>query len=138
MAEDLQIRIPVTLGMENIPEEVKKIQQQLSNNKNNAILIDARLSDNVISNTQNQLKTITQQQYNVNIGVGNTTIQSQLSQVQKQVVSDVDIIKKETDVLINEMIAKMQSLGTVDLSTFISNLKNNLGIGTKEVKENCY
>ena len=135
MAEDLQIRIPVTLGMENIPEEVKKIQQQLSNNKNNAILIDARLSDNVISNIQNQLKTITQQQYNVNIGVGNTTIQSQLSQVQKQVVSDVDIIKKETDVLINEMIAKMQSLGTVDLSTFISNLKNNLGIGTKEVKE---
>lgn len=135
MAEDLQIRIPVTLGMENVPEEVKKIQQQLSNNKNNAILIDARLSDNVISNIQNQLKTITQQQYNVNIGIGNTTIQSQLSQVQKQVVSDVDIIKKETDVLINEMIAKMQSLGTVDLSTFISNLKNNLGIGTKEVKE---
>ena len=28
MAEDLQIRIPVTLGMENIPEEVKKILQE--------------------------------------------------------------------------------------------------------------
>ena len=95
MAEDLQIRIPVTLGMENIPEEVKKIQQQLSNNKNNAILIDARLSDNVISNIQNQLKTMTQQQYNINIGVGNTAVQSQLSQVNQTVTTQVNEINKK-------------------------------------------
>lgn len=95
MAEDLQIRIPVTLGMENVPEEVKKIQQQLSNNKNNAILINARLSDNVISNIQNQLKAITQQQYNINIGVGNTAVQSQLNQVNQVVTAQVNEINKK-------------------------------------------
>lgn len=126
----LSAKLDISKSVQKINEDIKNIQKQL-----NPVELSGKLSDGVINNIQNQLKEITQKQYDINIGVINTNVQTQLNQVQKQVVSDVDIIKKETDVLINEMIAKMQSLGTVDLSTFISNLKNNLGVGTKEVKE---
>lgn len=126
----LSAKLDISKSVQKINEDIKNIQKQL-----NSVELLGKLSDGVINNIQNQLKEITQKQYDINIGVNNAGTQSQLNQVQKQVVSDVDVIKKETDVLINEMIAKMQSLGTVDLSTFISNLKNNLGAGTKEVKQ---
>lgn len=126
----LSAKLDISKSVQKINEDIKNIQKQL-----NSVELLGKLSDGVINNIQNQLKEITQKQYDINIGVSNAGTQSQLNQVQKQVISDVDIIKKETDVLINEMIAKMQSLGTVDLSTFISNLKNNLGVGTKEVKQ---
>lgn len=136
MAEDLQIRIPVTLGTANIANEIQKIQDQFNKNGKN-ITINALLSSTSVENIRNQLNSIFQQQYKIDIGTTNSNIQLQLGDIQKKVVSDTDIIKKETDVLINEMIAKMQSLGTVDLSAFISNLKNNLGAGTKEIKQSA-
>jgi TP901 family phage tail tape measure protein len=94
MAEDLQIRIPVTLGMENIPEEVKKIQQQLSNNKNTNIKINAILSDDSINNIKNQLQSLFNNKQAINLNV-NSNVQSQLSQVNQTVTTQINAINKK-------------------------------------------
>ena len=94
MAEDLQIRIPVTLGMENIPEEVKKIQQQLSNNKNTNIKINAILSDDSINNIKNPLQSLFNNKQAINLNV-NSNVQSQLSQVNQTVTTQINAINKK-------------------------------------------
>lgn len=94
MAEDLQIRIPVTLGMENFPEEVKKIQQQLSNNKNTNIKINAILSDDSINNIKNQLQSLFNNKQAINLNV-NSNVQSQLSQANQTVTTQINEINKK-------------------------------------------
>lgn len=138
MARDDEFKIVASL---DIPKSVSMIADDIRDkltpqvNEKKALNLIGNLDiTETVTNIQNQLKAISQQGYNFNIGI-TANVQSQINQIQKQVVSEIDITKKETDVLINEMIAKMQSLGTVDLSTFISNLKNNLGVGTKEIKQ---
>ena len=127
--------LDIPSSVSKIEDDIKKIQNQINGNDKNIIQIKAKLADNTVANIQSQLLEVINKNYTINIGTSVSNIQGQMSQVQNKIISDIDITKKETDVLINEMIAKMQSLGTVDLSTFISNLKNNLGVGTKEVKQ---
>ena len=126
--------LDIPSSVSKIEDDIKKIQNQINGNDKNIIQIKAKLADNAVANIQSQLLEVTNKNYTINIGASVSNIQSQMSQVQNKIISDIDITKKETDVLINEMIAKMQSLGTVDLSTFISNLKNSIGAGSKDVK----
>lgn len=109
MAEDLQIRIPVTLGMENVPEEIKKIQQQLSNNKNINIKINAILSDDSINNIKNQLQSLFNNKQAINLNV-NSNVQSQLSQVNQAVTTQVNEISKKAVVTPKVDISPIQQL----------------------------
>lgn len=109
MAEDLQIRIPVTLGMENVPEEVKKIQQQLSNNKNTNIKINAILSDDSINNIKNQLQSLFNNKQAINLNV-NSNVQSQLSQVNQTVTTQINEINKKAVVTPKVDISPVQQL----------------------------
>lgn len=109
MAEDLQIRIPVTLGMENVPEEIKKIQQQLSNNKNTNIKINAILSDDSINNIKNQLQSLFNNKQAINLNV-NSNVQSQLSQVNQAVTTQVNEISKKAVVTPKVDISPIQQL----------------------------
>ena len=62
----LSAKLDISKSVQKINEDIKNIQKQL-----NSVELLGKLSDGVVNNIQNQLKEITQKQYDINIGVSN-------------------------------------------------------------------
>ena len=93
MAEDLQIRIPVKLGTENILSEIDGVQKTVSQDNKYHLNVTAKISDNSISVIQEQLSALASKKYELNIGASVSNIQGQMSQVQNQVQSKLTDIQ---------------------------------------------
>ena len=101
----LSAKLDISKSVQKINEDIKNIQKQL-----NSVELLGKLSDGVINNIQNQLKDITQKQYDINIGVGSTAVQSQLSQVNQAVTTQVNEISKKAVVTPKVDISPIQQL----------------------------
>lgn len=86
----LSAKLDISKSVQKINEDIKNIQKQL-----NSVELLGKLSDGVINNIQNQLKEITQKQYDINIGVNNAGTQSQLNQVNQAVTAQINEINKK-------------------------------------------
>lgn len=93
MAEDLQIRIPVKLGTENVLSEIDEIKKTIAQDSKYHLNVIAKISDNSISAIQGQLSALASKKYEVNIGASVSNIQGQMSQVQNQVQSKLTDIQ---------------------------------------------
>ena len=89
----LSAKLDISKSVQKINEDIKNIQKQL-----NSVELLGKLSDGVVNNIQNQLKEITQKQYDINIGVSNAGTQSQLNQVNQIVTTQINEINKKDDV----------------------------------------
>ena len=86
----LSAKLDISKSVQKINEDIKNIQKQL-----NSVELLGKLSDGVVNNIQNQLKEITQKQYDINIGVSNAGTQSQLNQVNQIVTTQINEINKK-------------------------------------------
>ena len=151
MADELQIRVRAVVNTD-------KIKQELNSNTFN---INVNLSPESINNIRNQLSQISNLKNNINIGINAQQINQQVSAVSdtiktemqkinqtaavqpqvkidlSQIKNEEDLIKSETDVLINQMIAKLKTLDTINYDSFIKNLKTSLGAANAEVKQDA-
>ena len=93
MAEDLQIRIPVTLDTENILAEIDRIKKTITQDSKYHLDVIAKISDNSISVIQGQLSALTSKKYEVNIGTSVSNTQAQMSQIKNQVQSQLTDIQ---------------------------------------------
>ena len=135
-----------TSSKNQIAKELPKLESQLQSDKNTRVKIVAGLdiakSKNLI---QSQLNTLTNQAKapTIKVGVDTSGFNSTLSDVQNKVIAtnkglsikptvDGKVIE-DTDVLIKTVVSKLQTLNTVDLKSFKDNLKNILGISSKEI-----
>ena len=85
----LSAKLDISKSVQKINEDIKNIQKQL-----NSVELLGKLSYCVVNNIQNQLKEITQKQYDINIGVSNAGTQSQLNQVNQIVTTQINEINK--------------------------------------------
>lgn len=106
MAENLQIRIPVILGTENVLSEIDKIQRTVTQDSKYHLNVIAKISDNSISVIQGQLSALASKKYEVNIGTSVSNIQGQMSQVQNQIKTSIQNISQQTAIKPNIEIDK--------------------------------
>ena len=101
----LSAKLDISKSVQKINEDIKNIQKQL-----NSVELLGKLSDGVVNNIQNQLKEITQKQYDINIGVSNAGTQSQLNQVNQIVTTQINEINKKAVVAPKIDISPVQQL----------------------------
>ena len=101
----LSAKLDISKSVQKINEDIKNIQKQL-----NSVELLGKLSDGVVNNIQNQLKEITQKQYDINIGVSNVGTQSQLNQVNQIVTTQINEINKKAVVAPKIDISPVQQL----------------------------
>lgn len=101
----LSAKLDISKSVQKINEDIKNIQKQL-----NSVELLGKLSDGVVNNIQNQLKEITQKQYDINIGVSNAGTQSQLNQVNQTVTTQINKINKKAVVAPKIDISPVQQL----------------------------
>lgn len=136
MAEDLQIRIPVKLGTENVLTEIDGIKKTIAQDSKYHLNVIAKISDNSISVIQGQLSALAAKKYEVNIGASVSNIQGQMSQVQNNVTNQIskinnkavvkpiiDIPKTELD---NLNIMTNAFVKTFDIKKLTDDAKNQL------------
>ena len=129
----------------NIPESASRINKDIPKLEGQAkhLKIVADLNPTLsIKNIQATLNKMNNNA-NIKIGVDTSGLNSTLSDVQNKIIAtnkglsikptvDGKVIE-DTDVLIKTIVSKLQTLNTVDLKTFKDNLKNIIGVSSKEI-----
>lgn len=136
MAEDLQIRIPVKLGTENVLTEIDGIKKTIAQDSKYHLNVIAKISDNSISVIQGQLSALASKKYEVNIGASVSNIQGQMSQVQNNVTNQISkinnkaVVKPTIDIpkteLDNLNIMTNAFVKTFDIKKLTDDAKNQL------------
>ena len=136
MAEDLQIRIPVKLGTENVLSEIDGIKKTIAQDSKYHLNVIAKISDNSISVIQEQLSALASKKYEVNIGTSVSNIQGQMSQVQNNVANQISkinnkaVVKPTIDIpkteLDNLNIMTNAFVKTFDIKKLTDDAKNQL------------
>ena len=129
----------------NIPESASRINKDIPKLEGQAKHLKIVADLNPTLSIKNIQATLNKMNNNANIKIGIDTsgLNSTLSDVQNKVIAtnkglsikptvDGKVIE-DTDVLIKTIVSKLQTLNTVDLKTFKDNLKNILGVSSKEV-----
>lgn len=136
MAEDLQIRIPVKLGTENVLSEIDGIKKTIAQDSKYHLNVIAKISDNSISVIQEQLSALASKKYEVNIGTSVSNIQGQMSQMQNNVANQISkinnkaVVKPTIDISKTELdnlnIMTNAFVKTFDIKKLTDNAKNQL------------
>lgn len=136
MAEDLQIRIPVKLGTENVLSEIDGIKKTIAQDSKYHLNVIAKISDNSIAVIQGQLSALASKKYEVNIGTSVSNIQGQMSQVQNNVANQISkinnkaVVKPTIDIpkteLDNLNIMTNAFVKTFDIKKLTDDAKNQL------------
>ena len=129
----------------NIPESASRINKDIPKLEGQAKHLKIVADLNPTLSIKNIQATLNKMNNNANIKIGIDTngINSTLSDVQNKVIAtnkglsikptvDGKVIE-DTDVLIKTIVSKLQTLNTVDLKTFKDNLKNIIGVSSKEI-----
>ena len=136
MAEDLQIRIPVKLGTENVLSEIDGIKKTIAQDSKYHLNVIAKISGNSISVIQEQLSALASKKYEVNIGTSVSNIQGQMSQVQNNVANQISkinnkaVVKPTIDISKTELdnlnIMTNAFVKTFDIKKLTDDAKNQL------------
>ena len=129
----------------NIPESASRINKDIPKLEGQAKHLKIVADLNPTLSIKNIQATLNKMNNNANIKIGIDTsgLNSTLSDVQNKVIAtnkglsikptvDGKVIE-DTDVLIKTIVSKLQTLNTVDLKTFKDNLKNIIGVSSKEI-----
>lgn len=139
MAEDLQIRIPVKLGTENVLSEIDGIKKTIAQDSKYHLNVIAKISDNSIAVIQGQLSALASKKYEVNIGASVSNIQGQMSQVQNQIKTSIQAVNQQAIVKPNIEIDKKaidNMVNTFNSYFDISYKRGNQS--SKAIKNNLY
>ena len=140
MADEFKIvaSLDIPKSADKINKDIPKLEGQAKHLKIVADL-NPTLSIKNIQATLNKMNN----NANIKIGVDTSGLNSTLSDVQNKIIAtnkglsikptvDGKVIE-DTDVLIKTIVSKLQTLNTVDLKTFKDNLKNIIGVSSKEI-----
>lgn len=129
----------------DIPKSADKINKDIPKLKGQAKHLKIVADLNPTLSLKNIQATLNKMNNNANIkiGIDASGFNSTLSDVQNKVIAtnkglsikptvDGKVIE-DTDVLIKTIVSKLQTLNTVDLKTFKDNLKNIIGVSSKEI-----
>ena len=129
----------------NIPESASRINKDIPKLEGQAKHLKIVADLNPTLSIKNIQATLNKMNNNANIKIGIDTsgLNSTLSDVQNKIIAtnkglsikptvDGKVIE-DTDVLIKTIVSKLQTLNTVDLKTFKDNLKNIIGVSSKEI-----
>ena len=139
MAEDLQIRIPVKLGTENVLAEIDGIKKTIAQDSKYHLNVIAKISDNSISVIQEQLSALASKKYEVNIGASVSHIQGQMSQVQNQIKTSIQTVNQQAVVKPNIEIDKKAIDNMVNIFNSYFDISYKRGNqSSKAIKNNLY
>lgn len=139
MAEDLQIRIPVKLGTENVLAEIDGIKKTITQDSKYHLNVIAKISDDSISVIQEQLSALASKKYEVNIGASVSNIQGQMSQVQNQIKTSIQAVNQQAVVKPNIEIDKKAIDNMVNIFNSYFDISYKRGNqSSKAIKNNLY